>query len=151
MPLIADVRAAVRLRHYSYETEQTYVHWIERFVRFHKAPAGWKHPRDLGAAGVEQFLTHLAVERNVAAATQNQAFNALLFLYRHVLRVELGPVDALRARRPPRLPSVLPRHEVGKLLTAIDAQRLERNSRVFLHRFNNFAALKRGRLQHRPR
>ncbi|HJZ93383.1 MAG TPA: integron integrase [Gemmataceae bacterium] len=125
MPLLDDVRRAVRLRHYSYQTEQTYVHWTERFVRFHRGPDGWRHPKDLGAAGVEAFLTHLAADRQVAAATQNQAFNALLFLYRHVLRVDLGPVDALRATRPRRLPAVLPRAEVRALLTALDGLRLQ--------------------------
>jgi integron integrase len=124
MPLLDQVRDAVRVRHYSYETEQTYLHWVERFVRFHKGPTGWRHPKDMSAREVEAFLTHLAVQHHVAAATQNLAFNALLFLYRHVLRVDLGPVNALRARRPPRLPAVLPRSEVRQLLEALDALRL---------------------------
>jgi site-specific recombinase XerD len=86
-------------RHYSYRTEQSYVAWIERYVRFHKGPEGWRHPRDLGAADVEGFLTHLAVDRQVSASTQNQALNALVFLYSAVLQLELGNFAALRAAR----------------------------------------------------
>ena len=103
--------------------EVTYLHWIEQFVRFHKGPAGWRHPKDMGGPEVQAYLTHLAADRNVAASTQNVAFSALLFLYRHVLQVDLGPVDALRARRAPRLPVVLARPEVRKLLAALDAAR----------------------------
>src|SRR5438067_1001563 len=83
-------------------------------------PAGWRHPLEVGAAGVEQYLTHLAVERHVAANTQNVAFNALVFLYRHVLKTELGQVRSLRACRPPRLPVVLTRPGVRRLLDALD-------------------------------
>jgi integron integrase len=124
MPLLDDVRQAIRFRHYSYQTELTYVGWVERFVRFLKTPAGWPHPRDVGVAGVERFLTHLAADRRVVAATQNQAFHALLFLYRHVLKVELGPINALRAARVERLPTVLPRGEVKRLFEAIDGLRM---------------------------
>ena len=95
MPLLDQVRQAIRVRHYSYQTERTYVHWVERFVRFHKGPAGWRHPKDVGERGVEAFLTHLAADRAVGPNTQNQAFNALLFLYRHVLKIELGRINAL--------------------------------------------------------
>jgi site-specific recombinase XerD len=113
MKLLDQVRHAVRVRHYSYDTEQTYVRWVEQFVRFHRGPAGWRHPKDMGAPQVEAFLTHLAVDRRVAAATQNQAFNALLFLYREVLRLPVGPVRAARVNRPPNLPVVLTRTEVA--------------------------------------
>jgi integron integrase len=124
MPLLDQVRQAIRVRHYSYQTERTYVHWVERFVRFHKGPGGWRHPKELGEAGVEAFLTHLAADRLVGPNTQNQAFNALLFLYRHVLKVELGRINALRANKPERLPVVLPRGEVKRLLEAIDGLKM---------------------------
>ena len=79
--LVDQVREVMRFHHYAYRTEQTYVDWIVRFVRFH----GTTHPRELGHADIEKFLSHLAQREGVAASTQNQAFNALLFLYRHVL------------------------------------------------------------------
>jgi integron integrase len=122
MKLLDEVRHAVRVRHYSYDTEQTYVRWVEQFVQFHRGPAGWRHPKDMGAPEVEAFLTHLAVERRVAAATQNQAFNAIMFLYWEVLRLPLGPVRASRVNRPPNLPVVLTRTEVRDLLAEIDRQ-----------------------------
>jgi integron integrase len=97
---------------------------VERFVRFHKGPGGWRHPKEVGEAGVEAFLTHLAADRLVGPNTQNQAFNALLFLYRHVLLVKLGRINALRAKKPERLPVVLPRGEVKRLLEAIDGLKM---------------------------
>ena len=63
MPLLDDVRQAIRVRHYSYQTEKTYTHWVERFVRYLKTPDGWRHPKEVGEAGVEAFLTHLAADR----------------------------------------------------------------------------------------
>src|SRR5262245_17777847 len=83
--LLDRLSAELRLRHYSRRTEETYRHWIVRFLRFH----GCRHPRELGGAEVSAFLTHLAVQEHVAAATQNQALAALLFLYRRVLGIEL--------------------------------------------------------------
>jgi integron integrase len=124
MSLLDQVRDAIRFRHYSYQTELTYLGWVQRFVRFHKGPGGWRHPADVGVGGVEAFLTHLAADRDVAASTQNQAFHALLFLYRHVLKIDLGPIRSLRAIRPARLPVVLPRIEVKRLLEGIDHLRL---------------------------
>jgi site-specific recombinase XerD len=107
------VRDAVRRRHYSLRTEETYVHWIRRFIYF----SGKRHPRELGAAEVTAFLNHLARERNVAASTQNQALSALLFLYREVLGMPLPWLDQLeRAQRPAKLPTVLTREEVRRLL-----------------------------------
>lgn len=92
----------LRRGHYSYRTEQAYAKWVERYLRFAKdreAPRGvWKRPEDLGEAGVEAFLTYLAVERKVAASTQNQALNALVFLYEKVLGVELEQFRAERAK-----------------------------------------------------
>ena len=103
----------LRTRHYSRRTEEAYVAWIRRFVRFH----GRRHPRELGSAHVEAFLSHLAVADRVSASTQNQALAALLFLYRQVLEIELADVaHVVRARMPERLPVVLSREEVRALL-----------------------------------
>jgi len=110
--LLDQVRDAIRLKHYSIRTEEAYVNWIKRYTFFH----GVRHPAEMGAAEVEAFLTHLAVKENVAASTQNQALSALLFLYREVLHQELGPVDALRAKRPKRLPTVLTQEETLRLI-----------------------------------
>ena len=111
--LLDRVRDELRLRHYSRRTEQAYRHWIVRFLRCHDC----RHPRELGAPEVTAFLSHLAVGERVAAATQNQALAALLFLYRNVLGMELPWLaDLVRAQRPPRLPVVLTRPEVRSLL-----------------------------------
>ncbi len=91
--------------------EKTYRHWIVAFLRFHRNGKDWRHPSDMGAAEIESFLSHLAVNRRVAAATQNQALNAVVFLYKQVLGVEPGEFDAVRAKRPRRLPTVLSRRE----------------------------------------
>jgi integron integrase len=117
MKLLDQLRHRARARHLSYRTEQAYVHWAERFIRFHDI----RHPNTMGTTEVEQFLTDLAVNGRVAASTQNQALGALLFLYRDVLRLELGNLDAVRTRRPKRLPQVLSAGEVRQLLDAIDA------------------------------
>ena len=93
--LLEQVRDAVRRKHYSYRTEQTYLHWIKRYIWFHDR----RHPAEMGAAEVTAFLTHLAREREVAAATQNQALSALLFLYGAVLQVKLPWMDGIRARQ----------------------------------------------------
>ena len=115
--LLDQVRGKIRLKHYSIRTEQAYVDWIRRFILFF----GKRHPRDLGAAEVEQFLTHLAVEGNVAASTQSQAKSALLFLYREVLDNELPWLDNVeRAKVPKRLPVVLTREEVMAVLTRLE-------------------------------
>jgi integron integrase len=110
--LLDQVREAIRLKHYSYRTEQTYLGWIRRYILFHNK----RHPKDMGAAEVAAFLTHLAVEGNVSASTQNQALSALLFLYRYVLNQELGCLDAVRAKRSRYLPTVLTRDEVRLVL-----------------------------------
>ena len=115
--LLDQVRAAIRTRHYSIRTEQAYHDWIRRFILFHNK----RHPRQMGAAEIEKFLSHLAVERNVAASTQNQALNAILFLYREVLKIELPWMDEIvRAKKPQRLPVVLTREEVRLLLAQLD-------------------------------
>jgi integron integrase len=111
--LLDQLRDRIRVKHYSIRTETQYVQWVRRFILFH----GKRHPRDLGAPEIEAFLTHLAVEGQVAAATQNQALSALLFLYREVLEIELPRLDQLtRAKRPQRLPVVLTRDEVRAVL-----------------------------------
>jgi site-specific recombinase XerD len=111
--LLDQVRDAIRRRHYSLRTEDTYVHWIKRFIYF----SGKRHPAELGSAEVTAFLNHLAREREVAASTQNQALCALLFLYRDVLATRLPWLDGLeRVRRPARVPTVLTREETQSLL-----------------------------------
>jgi integron integrase len=110
--LLDQVRDAVRLKHYSIRTEEAYVNWIKRYIVFHNK----RHPAEMGAPEIEAFLTHLAVKETVAASTQNQAFSALLFLYREVLHQDLGPIDALRAKRPRRLPTVLTKEETLRLI-----------------------------------
>ncbi|MGF1497887.1 MAG: integron integrase [Elainellaceae cyanobacterium] len=110
--LLDQVRDAIRLKHYSYRTEQTYVSWIRRYILFHNK----RHPKEMGNAEVEAFLTHLAVEGNVSASTQNQALSALLFLYRNVLNQELGHLEAVRAKRSRYLPTVLTQDEVQSVL-----------------------------------
>jgi len=115
--LIARFREAIRSRHYSLRTEQAYWYWIRWFI-FH---SGRRHPAEMGAAEVTAFLNWLATERHVAAATQNQALSALLFLYQKVLGLELPWLDSLaRAKRPVRVPSVLTEAEVRRLLAALD-------------------------------
>ena len=100
----------------SYRTEKTYLHWIRRFIRFHDR----RHPRAMGAAEVEEFLTALAVKNQVSSATQNQALAAVLFLYRNVLDIKLPWLtEVVRAKRPQRLPVVLTRSEVGRVLEGI--------------------------------
>lgn len=111
--LLDDVRNVMRVRHYSYETEKIYVYWIKQYIYFHKIT----HPKDLGAAEVESFLTHLAVEKNVTASTQNQALFALLFLYKEVLQIGLPWLEGFSpAKKPSRVPVVLTRDEVRLIL-----------------------------------
>jgi len=118
--LLDQVRGTIRCRYYSRRTEEAYVHWIKRFIYF----SGRRHPRELGEAEVTAFLSHLAVERKVAAGTQNQAMSALLFLYKHVLQLELGWLQNIeRATRLPRLPAVLTRHEVEQVLGQLQGTR----------------------------
>jgi integron integrase len=115
--LIERFRDAIRARHYSRRTEKTYWYWIRWFVRFH----GMRHPLELGAREVTAFLSWLATERDVAAATQNQALAALLFLYQRVLGLELPWLsDLVRAQRPVRLPTVLSEAEVRRLLAHVE-------------------------------
>ncbi|MBD8871269.1 integron integrase [Rhodanobacter sp. DHB23] len=117
--LLDEVRRVLRVKHYSLRTEQIYVGWIRRFILAN----GKRHPRDMGAAELEAFLSRLAVRNQVAANTQNQALSALLFLYREVLGVELPWLDGVtRAKRPARVPTVLSREEVTRLLAYMDGR-----------------------------
>jgi integron integrase len=115
--LLEQVVARLRVKHYSLRTEQIYVDWIKRFVWFH----GKRHPKDMGAAEIEAFLTNLAVERSVSASTQNQAKSALLFLYKEVLQIELPWLDNVtQAKAPKRLPVVMTQNEVRTVLARLD-------------------------------
>jgi len=111
--LLDQVRDVARLKHLSYKTEKAYVYYIKRFILFHQK----RHPAEMGADEVRQFLTHLAVEREVAASTQNVALNALLFLYRDVLEIALPLIErTVRAKLPVRLPVVFTRAEVRAIM-----------------------------------
>lgn len=117
--LLDQVRAACRVRHYSLRTERAYVGWTRRFV----IAMGKRHPRDMGAEEVTAFLTQLAARHDVAANTQNQALSALLFLYRQVLGSDLPWLDnVVRAKRPGKIPTVLSRDEVARLLAALEGR-----------------------------
>ena len=117
--LLDQVRTAIRLRRMSYRTEQTYTNWIKRFIIFHHK----RHPREMGAPEIQEFLAYLVNERNVAASTQNQALHSILFLYREVLQLELPPVGLSRAKKEPRLPVVLTRAEVQAVLAKLSGPR----------------------------
>ncbi|CAL96340.1 truncated integrase/recombinase [Azoarcus olearius] len=115
--LLDQVRARIRYKHYSLGTEQQYVYWVRTFLRFH----GVRHPREMGATEVEQFLSWLATDRKVAVSTHKQALSALLFLYRNVLGVDLPWLSEFeRPKTPVRLPSVLSGEEVSALLDAME-------------------------------
>jgi integron integrase len=115
--LLDRVRGAIRTRHYSRQTERAYVGWIRRYIIFH----GRRHPGEMRAAEVARFLTSLAVDGHVASSTQNQALNALLFLYRVVLERPLPWLDdVVRAKAPHRLPVVLTREEIRTVLDRLD-------------------------------
>ena len=114
--LLDQVRHAIRTRHYSYITEKAYVGWIKRFIFFHKK----RHPAEMAEAEIAQFLSSLANDSHVSASTQNQALNALLFLYHEVLGKEIGYIaGVVRAKRPSRLPVVLTRQEIKTVLSLL--------------------------------
>ncbi|MBE9137616.1 integron integrase [Nodosilinea sp. LEGE 07088] len=119
--LLDQVSESMRLKHYAYRTEETYIQWIRRYILFHNK----RHPREMGRPEIEAFLTNLAVNRQVAASTQNQALNAVLFLYREVLGIEIAGINAVRANQPRNLPVVLTKAEALAILERIDgAQQL---------------------------
>lgn len=114
--LLEQVSDALRVKHYSYQTEKSYLLWIRRFILFHHK----QHPREMGGEEINAFLTHLAVDGKVAASTQNQALSALLFLYREVLHLELDlDLDAVRAKRSRYLPTVLTPEEVKAIIVQL--------------------------------
>ncbi len=111
--LVDQIRKAIRVKHYSYRTEQTYIYWIKKFILFNNK----RHPNEMGEKDINRFLTYLAVNRKVAASTQNQALCAILFLYRHVLKKQIGWIDKLeRAKNPKTIPVVLSGKEVESVL-----------------------------------
>lgn len=111
--LLDRVRQSIRLKGYSIRTEKSYVSWIKRFILFH----GKRHPRDMEQPEIEAFLSHLVMKRNVASSTQNQAFNAILFLHNHVLDVDMPQnINALRSRKPVHVHTVMTREETLKLI-----------------------------------
>ncbi len=111
--LLDQLREALRSRHYSRRTEETYCHWVKRFIFFHHV----RHPAEMAEPEINAFLTDLAVKKKVSASTQNQALSALLFLYRHVIGREVGDLgEVIRARKPTRLPVVRTRGEVKAVL-----------------------------------
>jgi len=112
MKLLDQVRQKLRAGHYAYRTEQAYVYWIVRYIRWH----GIRHPKEMGAPEVESFLSHLVVDDHVSKSTQNQAFSAILFLYKKVLKVELKELNAVRAKPSKRLPTVCTTQEIAALL-----------------------------------
>lgn len=119
-PLLDEVRGAIRVRHYSIRTEDAYIGWIRRFILYHDK----RHPKDMGEAEVGAFLSHLAVQGNVAASTQNQALNALVFLYKIVLERPLQSIGGVvRAKKPQKLPVVLTPEEVKEVLRHLQGSR----------------------------
>jgi len=110
--LLDQVRDVIRRKHYSIRTEQAYIDWIKRFIIYHNK----RHPAEMAEEEVARFLTHLARDRDVAPSTQNQALSALLFLYKEVLKHEIGWLEKVeRAKKPPKLPVVLSRMEVKRI------------------------------------
>ncbi len=115
--LLDQMRERIRVKHYFIRTEETYLHWVKRYILFHKK----RHPAEMGAPEVEAFLSHLAITANVSASTQNLALSSILFLYREVLEVDLPWLEGVtRAKKPQRLPVVLTREEVRQLLAHMD-------------------------------
>lgn len=116
MKLLDQVRDIMRKKHYSIRTEQAYVDWMKRYIFFHDK----RHPKDMGSKEISAFLSYLARNRKVAAGTQNQALNALVFLYKQVLEIDIGDLGPTeRAKKPERLPTVMSREEVGHVLAAL--------------------------------
>jgi site-specific recombinase XerD len=115
--LLEQVRNVIRVKHYALNTERAYLPWIKRFILFHKK----RHPASMGEREIGEFLTHLAVNRKVAADTQNQALNAIVFLYKHVLKKEIGDIsNAQRAKKHMRLPVVFTKTEAKKVILQLE-------------------------------
>ena len=138
--LLEVAKEKMRTRHFAYRTEQIYLHWIRRYVNFYDR----RHPRGLGHEGVEKFLSHLAVDAKVGASTQNQALQALLFLYRQVLDIDLPWLENVtRASRPERLPVVLTPSEVRSVLAQLEGTRLGWAMPMFAPRCSTRTSLER--------
>ena len=119
MRLIDQVRHVIRKKHYSIRTEQAYTDWIKKFILFHRK----KHPGDMGESEISKYISYLAVKRNGAASTQNQALNAIVFLYKQVLRRELGDFGNMeRAKSPKKLPTVLIKNKADRVLTVMSGK-----------------------------
>jgi integron integrase len=120
--LLDQLREVLRVKHYSLRTEEAYVQWARRYLKFHRDAAGtWRHPRDLGPTDVVAFLNHLANGEHVAAGTQNQALNAVVFLYAQVLRMDLGDLgEFLRASQRRRVPVVMSKEETQRVLSSLE-------------------------------
>ena len=118
--LLDRLREALRSRHYSRRTEQSYCHWVKRFIFFHNK----RHPADMAEREINAYLTHLAVKEKVSASTQNQALSALLFLYRYVLDRKVGDLgEVIRARKPRHIPVVMTREEVKAVLAQLTGEK----------------------------
>ena len=116
--LLDQVRSKIRMMHYSIRTETAYISWIKQFILFHDK----KHPAEMGVDHISSFLSYLAERRNVAASTQNQALNAILYLYKEVLQIEIGAIEGVtRAKKPKRLPVVLTREEIKQVLSNMES------------------------------
>jgi len=115
--LLDQYRDTLRIKHYSPRTEDTYIAWVKNYILFHNK----RHPKDMGIPEIEQFITHLATTQQVSASTQNQAFSAILFLYRHILHIELNepPLAKLRPQRSKTIPTVLSKDEVKRLIASL--------------------------------
>lgn len=122
--ILDQMRDTLRSKHYSLRTEETYLDWVRRFILFHNPGLSRaevkRHPLEMGAPEIQAFLSHLASERSVAASTQNQALSAVLFLYREVLQKEIEPVLLSSAKRPERLPTVLSRQEIMRIIAQMN-------------------------------
>jgi len=116
--LLDQVRNSLRQRNYSYSTEKTYISWIKRFIIFHDK----RHPKEMGEKEIGEYLTHLAVDRNVAPKTQNQALNAIIYLYKYILKIDLGEINTLRPRESKHLPTVLTQKEVHNILSLLHGE-----------------------------
>ena len=117
-PFLRSVADSIRLKHYSRATEKTYVAWVKRFILYHDK----RHPGNMGAKEVTDFLSHLALQRNVSPSTQNQAFNALMYLYRHVLKTPIEDLSAVRAKKKQKIPVVLTKDEIRDVLKELSGK-----------------------------
>ena len=119
--LLDQVRDAIRTKHYSMKTEQAYIHWIKKYIFFHNK----RHPKEMGEKEINQFITHLAVKERVSASTQNQALCAIVFLYKQVLKIDVGDLGNVTwAKKPAKLPVVFNREEVTRVLNQLSGMNL---------------------------